>query len=246
MIKKIGLIVAAFGMLVLLAACGTNSSSAKNDSSSSKSMSSSETKSMSTKAASTGEFMGENGKKVSGTYEINDDQLVFTNFKTDMGPNLHVLLTNGNDAKNGKEVSKIDLKKATQTFSLKGIDTSKYDQVTIYCETAHVVFGGAPMPQKDTMAGMFKGENKKNVSGTATVGNDTLKLTNFKTDMGPALHVYLTMNGDIKNGKEISAIDLKKVTQEFSLKGIDASQYNQVTIYCQQAKVTFGSADLAG
>ena len=43
-------------------------------------------------------------------------------------------------------------------------------------------------------------------------------LTNYKSSKGPDLYVYLTKNGDIKNGKEIAMVDYDKEKQTFDLK----------------------------
>ncbi|RIN88653.1 hypothetical protein BU011_05605 [Mammaliicoccus sciuri] len=40
---------------------------------------------------------------------------------------------------------KVDYDKVEQTFDLKDMDTSKYNEVTIYCDKAHVVFGSAKL-----------------------------------------------------------------------------------------------------
>ncbi|MGE8205971.1 DM13 domain-containing protein [Heyndrickxia sp. NPDC080065] len=95
-----------------------------------------------------------------------------------------------------------------------------------------------------SVTGMFMGENGKMVSGTATISNGKLMLSNFKTEKGPDLHVYLTKDGDIASGKSIAKIDLENTDQTFSLNGIDTTGYNKIVIYCNKAHVIFGSAKL--
>lgn len=94
------------------------------------------------------------------------------------------------------------------------------------------------------MEGNFMGANEKMVSGMAKISDGKLMLTDFKTDEGPDLHVYLTKDGDIESGKSIAKIDLKKMEQTFSLDGVDSSMYNTVVIYCEKAHVAFGEAKL--
>lgn len=92
--------------------------------------------------------------------------------------------------------------------------------------------------------GMFKGENKQMVEGKAMIKDDKLMLTDFKSSKGPDLHVYLTKNGDVKNGKKIDKVMYDKKEQTFDLKGVDMKDYDSVTIYCDKAHVVFGNAML--
>ncbi|WP_260448947.1 DM13 domain-containing protein [Listeria booriae] len=199
-----------------------------------------------------GSFAGVGKHKVSGMATIKDNKLMISNFVTDEGPDLHVYLVKGDDVKNGVEVSAIDLKDKSQTFDLSDKDLTKYDNVVIYCEKAHETFGQAPVSEDmggtamTMMTGTFAGTGTHNVSGTATVDGGTLKLTNFKTDEGPDLHVYLTKGGDISTGMEIDAINLKAAAQSFDLKNMDTSAYNSVVIYCKKAHEIFGQAMLKG
>jgi|GEM_PF-403131 len=97
-----------------------------------------------------------------------------------------------------------------------------------------------------TMSGSFMGQNKMMVKGMAQIKDNKLMLTNFSSSKGPDLHVYLTKNGDIKNGYEVSAVKYDEATQTFNLdSSMNLSDYNQVDIYCDKAHVTFGTADLA-
>lgn len=254
--KKLGVLSLLLVLILVLAACGNgndkmksgnskssdSSSMADSSDSSGSSMSTSEDKSM---AMLTGNFSGKNGKMVSGMAKISDGKLMLTGFKTDKGPDLHVYLTKDGDIESGKSIAKIDLKKMEQSFSLDGIDTEMYNTVVIYCNKAHVTFGEAKLEDAGmSMSGMFKGDNQKMVSGRATVNDMMLTLSNFKTDEGPDLHVYLTKDGDIKTGKSIAKIDFKKMEQSFSLSGVDTKMYNTVVIYCDKAHVKFGEAKL--
>ncbi|MED1203496.1 DM13 domain-containing protein [Heyndrickxia acidicola] len=254
--KKLGAIFLMLTMILILAACGNGQMKSKSAQSSASSLMTSKMKnssmdsSMSTSengsmATLTGNFSGENGKMVSGMVKVSDDKLMLTHFKTSEGPDLHVYLTKDGDVTTGISISKIDLKNPEQTFSLNGVNPKEYNTVVIYCNKAHVAFGAAKlMDVSMDVSGQFKGDNQKNVSGTATVTNTTLKLSNFKTSEGPDLHVYLTKDGDATTGKSISKIDLKNPEQTFSLNGVNPKEYNTVIIYCNKAHVVFGEAKL--
>ncbi|EHJ08801.1 DM13 domain-containing protein [Staphylococcus simiae] len=92
-----------------------------------------------------GTFSSKNGEKVEGKAEIKDGKLMLTDYKSSKGPDLHVYLTKNGDIKKGKEISTVDYDKKTQTFDLKHVDLNKYNEVTIYCKKAHVIFGGAKL-----------------------------------------------------------------------------------------------------
>lgn len=94
------------------------------------------------------------------------------------------------------------------------------------------------------MSGMFKSMNGEMVEGKATIKNHKLMLTDYKSSKGPDLHVYLTKDGDVEGGMQIDKVDYDKMEQTFDLKDMDVSKYNEVTIYCNKAHVTFGSAKL--
>ena len=96
----------------------------------------------------TGEFMGLNEKKVSGTVTVTDDEIALSGFSSDEGPDLHVYLTNGTDEADvsaGMLVDAVSFDTATQTFMLDGVDTSKYSYVVIHCDKAKAVFGAAEL-----------------------------------------------------------------------------------------------------
>ncbi len=94
------------------------------------------------------------------------------------------------------------------------------------------------------MSGMFESMNGEKVEGKATIKDNKLMLTDFKSSKGPDLHVYLTKDGDIKKGMKIDKVDYDMMEQTFDLKDMDTSKYNEVTIYCDKAHVVFGSAKL--
>ena len=95
-------------------------------------------------------------------------------------------------------------------------------------------------------------------SGTATLfklddGKTVLRLTDFRTSNGPAVHVYLTAastvksNGDVTSDKFVDLGDLKANigNQNYDVPSdIDLSQYHGVSIWCSRFSVNFGYAKL--
>lgn len=105
--------------------------------------------------------------------------------------------------------------------------------------------------EKEDMAeartGTFTGEGEKSLAGTATIADGKLMLTDFASSEGPDLHVYLTNGADadaIAAGMEIDLVAYDQASQTFALDGMDAADYSHVVIYCDKAKVSFGSAEL--
>jgi hypothetical protein len=95
--------------------------------------------------------------------------------------------------------------------------------------------------------GHFTGLNGKHVAGTATVNGMNLEFTDFSSDEGPDLHVYLTKGStesDVAAGKEIAAIKFDQAAQSFPLTGIDTMGYTTVVVHCDKAKAVFGAASL--
>ncbi|MCG1272021.1 hypothetical protein K4U71_06490 [Staphylococcus epidermidis] len=75
-----------------------------------------------------------------------DKQQEESNVKTDTTKKLSGNFESKNgDIKSGKKISTVDYNKSKQTFDLKNVDLEKYNEVTIYCEKAHVIFGGAKL-----------------------------------------------------------------------------------------------------
>ena len=99
-------------------------------------------------SARTGTFGGLNDKHVAGTAAVNVAQIVLSGFSSDAGPDLHIYLTDGTDENAvaaGKELGSIAFDKASQTFSITGVDMSKYTTVVINCDKAKAVFGAAKL-----------------------------------------------------------------------------------------------------
>ncbi|GEK33549.1 DM13 domain-containing protein [Kurthia sibirica] len=90
--------------------------------------------------------------------------------------------------------------------------------------------------------GVFQGENSHKVTGDVKIANGKLMLTNFMTDEGPDLHVYLGKGTDVSTAKEIAKIDLKDNMQTVDLTSVAVEEYDTVFIYCNKAHELFGSA----
>jgi len=84
-------------------------------------------------------------------------------------------------------------------------------------------------------------------SGKASVSKDglTLTFTNFKTDSGPKLLVYLSTDNSATSYVNLG--DLKGVVGDFTYAipaGIDFGKYKIVNIWCVDFSVSFGVAEL--
>lgn len=141
---------AALTLALTLSACSSPNMSddTKSESSASQSADSGTSTTKTEMAEKSGTFMGLNEKTVSGTVTVTDDEVALAGFSSDEGPDLHVYLTNGTDeaaVTAGTLVDAVSFDTATQTFTLDGIDTSKYTYVVIHCDKAKAVFGAAEL-----------------------------------------------------------------------------------------------------
>jgi hypothetical protein len=84
-------------------------------------------------------------------------------------------------------------------------------------------------------------------------GKQVLRLTEFKTSNGPALHVYLVAaedaadNDTVKNAGFVDLGDLKgnQGDQNYDIPaGTDLNKYRAVTVWCQRFGVNFATAPL--
>ena len=83
--------------------------------------------------------------------------------------------------------------------------------------------------------------------GKATANNDKMKLsfTNFKTDAGPSLEVYLATDASASNYVTLGALQGVEGDYEYMLpNNIDLEVYNHVIIWCVPFSVNFGYAVL--
>jgi len=84
-------------------------------------------------------------------------------------------------------------------------------------------------------------------SGLCSVSSDksTLSLTNFKTDDGPKLLLYLSAEVDSKDFVNLG--DLKGIEGDFDYAipaDTDLSTYKYVVVWCVDFSVSFGHAEL--
>jgi len=84
-------------------------------------------------------------------------------------------------------------------------------------------------------------------SGSSSVSSDksTLFLTNFKTDDGPKLLLYLSTEVDSKDFVNLG--DLKGIEGDFNYAipaNTDLSIYKYVVVWCVDFSVSFGHAEL--
>jgi len=97
-------------------------------------------------------------------------------------------------------------------------------------------------------SGTFEGLAGHNAEGIAKIiqVNDMsfLRFEKFQVTNGPDLRVYITPDGDVKNGIHLEKLKGSKGDQNYSLDGIDVSVYDTVVIYCQPFGVYFGQAQL--
>ena len=127
-----------------LGACGNSNSSNEHTQNKDKQQEESKVKTDKSKKLS-GTFKSKNGEKVEGTAKIENGKLMLKDYKSSKGPDLYVYLTKDGNIKSGKKISTVDYNKSQQTFDLKNVDLNQYNEVTIYCEKAHVIFGGAKL-----------------------------------------------------------------------------------------------------
>ncbi|PSP71888.1 hypothetical protein BRC86_14190 [Halobacteriales archaeon QS_3_64_16] len=110
--------------------------------------------------------------------------------------------------------------------------------------------------------GTFSGKTGHQVAGTVTVFRDGtgyyLRFENYSQTQGPDVFVYLTPAGDPETTEEVEAgrkiridggADGGESTKEGTfaqrlLDDVDPTQYNGVSIWCEDFGVPFGSATL--
>lgn len=100
-------------------------------------------------------------------------------------------------------------------------------------------------------SGMFSGLNGYSASGTAVLrvdGDDKSLIfeSDFSTQNGPGLFIYLSPSGDsVAGGISLGAIKSTSGMQTYEIPSSeDTDQYQFVIIYCQPFGVLFGNAEL--
>jgi len=98
-------------------------------------------------------------------------------------------------------------------------------------------------------SGNFEGLAGHYAEGLAKIievdGTTFLRFEDFDVTNGPDLRVYITQDGDVKNGIHLEKLKGSKGNQNYELTDIDVEQYNSIVIYCQPFGVYFGQAQLA-
>lgn len=88
-------------------------------------------------------------------------------------------------------------------------------------------------------------------TGTAAVvelaeGGRVLTLTDFETDPGPDLRVYLATGPDASDFEDLGALKGNVGNQQYEIpEGVDLDRLSTVVIWCRAFSVEFGSAPLA-
>jgi hypothetical protein len=104
------------------------------------------------------------------------------------------------------------------------------------------------MGQSGGLQGMFMSNihpTSGSVSVSETGGKRTLVFTNFRTDGGPDLRIYLAENTGLRNFIEVSR--LNSTSGNFSVElpaNANPSQQRYVLIWCKAFSVLFGNAEL--
>ncbi|RYC71436.1 hypothetical protein EQG79_04645 [Spirosoma sordidisoli] len=102
--------------------------------------------------------------------------------------------------------------------------------------------------QAGGLQGMFV-SNVHPTSGTVSVqavnGKQTLVFTNFRTDGGPDLRIYLAENTGLRNFIEVSRLNSTSGTFSVELPtSADPARQRFVIIWCKAFSVLFGNAEL--
>lgn len=123
------------------------------------------------------------------------------------------------------------------------------------CSSPGADSGTKPEPSMSQSASMgmertgdFAGLNDKTVKGSVSVSDGMLVLSDFSSDEGPDLHVYLTKGTDeaaVSAGVMVDAVSFDTASQTFTLKDVDVAGYTYVVIHCDKAKAVFGAAKLS-
>jgi hypothetical protein len=105
-----------------------------------------------------------------------------------------------------------------------------------------------PLPENPAFQGDFVSA-VHTTRGTASIdqAEETLTLTNFKTDSGPDLNIYLATSNTNVTADFIDLGDIKGIngTYTYDLPGsADYTQYKYVIVWCVDFDVNFGYATL--
>ncbi|QDO95108.1 DM13 domain-containing protein [Formosa sediminum] len=113
-------------------------------------------------------------------------------------------------------------------------------------DSADIVEEDTVLENEDNFTGIFIDVTHP-TSGTATVNAEktTLELTNFKSDDGPLLELYLTTGLDVSNYVSLGVLKGLDGNYSYTLPtDIDLETYNHVIVWCVEFSVNFGYAIL--
>lgn len=102
------------------------------------------------------------------------------------------------------------------------------------------------MPETSTFSGDFESKAHP-TSGMVTVNEEqtVLTLTNFKSDDGPNLELYLATDESASQYLSLGALKGLGGNYEYAItEDVDFSEYDHVIVWCVPFKVNFGQAIL--
>lgn len=114
--------------------------------------------------------------------------------------------------------------------------------------------GGAEAPPTQNVqlsSGQFE-SGAHTTTGTAAVveladGSRVLTLTDFETDPGPDLRVYLATDRDASDNVDLDGLKGNVGNQQYEIpEDVDLAKFSTVVIWCRAFSVEFGSAELQG
>lgn len=111
--------------------------------------------------------------------------------------------------------------------------------------------GEAPAGNVQLVSGEFE-SGAHTTEGTAAVveiagGGRVLTLTDFETDPGPDLRVYLATDRSADDNVDLDGLKGNVGNQQYEIPAsVDLDKYSTVVIWCRAFSVEFGSADLRG
>ena len=140
------------------------------------------------------------------------------------------------------------------------VDKEVNEQVAVGAPASQAQAGGqaggggaepAPTQNVQLSSGEFE-SGAHTTTGTAAVvelaeGGRVLTLTDFETDPGPDLRVYLATDRDASDSVDLDGLKGNVGNQQYEIgEDVDLAKYSTVVIWCRAFSVEFGSAELQG